>query len=239
MDVSSQIGVKRFGGAQMRSKQVSGALTMHLMIVDDHPLYREALQSALVMAFPFARVDEADSINSAIDKLARLRSIDMILLDLSMQGVTGFDGLVAIRKSCPSIPVLIVSGLDDVSVIQDAMRYGASGFVPKAVDKPRLIEAITTVLKGSLAFPRFAGSSPVRGDAKTSLMDRIALLTPQQLRVMMMIRQGKLNKQIAHELSVGDSTVKAHVTEILRKLGVASRTQIVIETARLNFDRSN
>ncbi len=119
---------------------------MHLMIVDDHPLYRKVPRSALGIAFPGARVMGADSINAAIDTLAFARTIDLILLDLAMQGVTGFDGLVAIRKSCPSIPVPIVSGLDDVSVIKDAMRYGASGFVPKAVDEPRLIEAISTVL---------------------------------------------------------------------------------------------
>ena len=155
-----------------------------------------------------------------------------------MAGVSGFDGMMSIRKRCPSVPILVVSGLDDPRVIHDSMRYGAAGFVPKAGDKTTLIKAISTVLSGSLAFPQLAASqTPVQLKSRgMTLAERIQQLTPQQLRVLKMIRQGKLNKQIAHELLVGDSTVKAHVSEILRKLGVMSRTQIVIETASLNFD---
>lgn len=211
---------------------------MHFLIVDDHPLYREALRSTLQLAFSGARLDEADSIESACAALSGRRGADLILLDLAMQGVNGFDGMMTIRKRFPSVPVLVVSGLDDARVVQDSMRYGAAGFVPKASDKVTLVKAISTVLSGSLAFPQFAASQmpiEVRSGSAT-LAERIQQLTPQQLRVLKMIRQGKLNKQIAHELLVGDSTVKAHVSEILRKLGVMSRTQIVIETASLNFD---
>ena len=211
---------------------------MHFLIVDDHPLYREALQSTLQLGFPGARIDEADSIESATAALGAHRGFDLILLDLSMQGVNGFDGMMGIRKRFPSIPILVVSGLDEPRVIHDSMRYGAAGFVPKASDKMTLVKAISAVLAGSLAFPQMATSQkPIQVRAtSTTLADRIQQLTPQQLRVLKMIRQGKLNKQIAHELLVGDSTVKAHVSEILRKLGVMSRTQIVIETAALNFD---
>ena len=209
------------------------------LVIDDHPLYREALQSTLHLAFPGARICEAHSIETGMAVLAVERRIDLILLDLSMAGVTGFDGMMAIRKRFPGVPILIVSGLDDTRVIQEAMRFGAAGFVPKASDKMTLVDAIASVLSGALAFPPRA--IPVAGTttraAEMSLADRLLLLTPQQLRVLKMIRQGKLNKQIAHELLVGDSTVKAHVSEILRKLGVISRTQIVIETAGLDFDR--
>lgn len=210
---------------------------MHFLIVDDHPLYREALQSTLQLAFPGARIEEASSIESACVALGDRRSADLILLDLSMQGVSGFDGMMTIRKRFPSVPILVVSGLDDPRVVQDSMRYGAAGFVPKAGDKMNLVKAISTVLSGALAFPQAAGAQPIEFRSATpTLAERIQQLTPQQLRVLKMIRQGKLNKQIAHELLVGDSTVKAHVSEILRKLGVMSRTQIVIETASLNFD---
>ncbi len=211
---------------------------MHFLIVDDHPLYREALQSTLQLAFPGARIEEADSIESACTALGERRNADLILLDLSMQGVSGFDGMMTIRKRFPSVPILVVSGLDDPRVVQESMRYGAAGFVPKAGDKMNLVKAISTVLSGSLAFPPLtAGQAPIEIRPNTpTLAERIQQLTPQQLRVLKMIRQGKLNKQIAHELLVGDSTVKAHVSEILRKLGVMSRTQIVIETASLNFD---
>ncbi|GJD84427.1 putative transcriptional regulatory protein NarL [Methylobacterium haplocladii] len=217
-------------------------VALQLLIVDDHPLFREALASAIHLAFPHANLLEADGIRAACDVLARTPAIDLTLLDLSMQGVTGFDGLVTIRTRFPRIPILIVSGLEEPRIMREALHHGAAGFVPKAVDKATLTRAISEVMNGALFMPpNLAGipeTTPARA-RKTPLADRIALLTPQQMRVLMMIRQGKLNKQIAHELQVGDSTVKAHVSEILRKLEVISRTQIVIETAYLDFDQSN
>ncbi len=124
--------------------------------------------------------------------------------------------------------------------MHEAVRHGAAGFVPKAVDKATLTRAISEVLNGALFMPpdRAAPPAPARPSKKPPLAERVARLTPQQMRVLTMIRQGKLNKQIAHELQVGDSTVKAHVSEILRKLEVISRTQIVIETAYLDFDQT-
>ncbi|MFE1600034.1 response regulator [Methylobacterium sp. ID0610] len=212
---------------------------MHLMIVDDHPLFREALASAVRLAFPAAAVEEADGIDSACAALTRLRSVDLTLLDLTMRGVNGFDGLIAIRTRFPRIPILVVSGLDDPRIVREALSHGASGFVPKAAGKAVLTRAITDVLNGAIFVPEGMGAQegepPPRG-SKPPIAERIAELTPQQVRVLLMIRQGKLNKQIAHELGVGDSTVKAHVSEILRKLGVISRTQIVIETANLDYD---
>lgn len=215
---------------------------MHLLVVDDHPLFREALSSAITLAFPTAVLAEADGIKSACEILARTPSIDLTLLDLSMQGVSGFDGLVTIRTRFPRVPILIVSGLEDPRIMREALHHGAAGFVPKAVDKATLTHAITEVLSGALFMPPELANAPAEPPAKPKkapLAERVARLTPQQVRVLQMIRQGKLNKQIAHELQVGDSTVKAHVSEILRKLEVISRTQIVIETAYLDFDQSN
>ena len=211
---------------------------MHFLIVDDHPLYREALQSTVQRAFDDATTDEAASIAAACESLAARRATDLVLLDLSMESVSGFDGLITIRKRFPSIPIIVVSGLDEPRIVQEAIRFGAAGFVPKASGKATLVAAINAVLRGELAFPVEMRSSVAQepGSGRRKLLsERLAQLTPQQMRVLVMIRQGKLNKQIAHELSVGDSTVKAHVSEILRKLGVMSRTQIVIETASLNF----
>ncbi|MFC5563081.1 response regulator [Methylobacterium aerolatum] len=212
---------------------------MQLLIVDDHPLFREALASAITLAFPDAVLHEADGIRGACEVLAREPGIDLTLLDLSMQGVAGFDGLVAVRARFPRVPVLIVSGMEDPRIMREALQRGASGFVPKAVDKATLTRAISEVMNGALFTPpELAGlPEPPPANRKSPLAERIARLTPQQMRVLMMIRQGKLNKQIAHELQVGDSTVKAHVSEILRKLEVISRTQIVIETAYLDFDQ--
>lgn len=218
----------------------TGVAGMQLLIVDDHPLFREALASAITLAFPDAVLHEADGIRSACETLAREPGIDLTLLDLSMQGVSGFDGLVAIRARFPRVPVLIVSGIEDPRIMREALQRGASGFVPKAVDKATLTRAISEVMNGALFTPPdLAGAPEPAPSRKSPLAERVARLTPQQMRVLMMIRQGKLNKQIAHELQVGDSTVKAHVSEILRKLEVISRTQIVIETAYLDFDTSN
>lgn len=217
-----------------------GRNAMQLLIVDDHPLFREALASTIGLSYPEAVLHEADGIAAACAVLSAHRGIELTLLDLSMQGVSGFDGLVTIRARFPRVPILVVSGHEDPRIMREALHHGAAGFVPKAVDKATLTRAIADVLSGALSIP--AGltetSPPLRGTAKKSpLAERMARLTPQQMRVLLMIRQGKLNKQIAHELQVGDSTVKAHVSEILRKLEVISRTQIVIDTAALDFDR--
>ena len=212
---------------------------MHLLIVDDHPLFREALASAVGLAYPEATLHEADGIAGACAQLGAEPAIEIILLDLSMQGVSGFEGMMAIRARAPRVPILVVSGLTDPRIIREALDHGAAGFVPKAVDKATLTRAIAEVLAGGLFVPDSlpAALPSVAVRPKVSLAERVASLTPQQVRVLTMIRQGKLNKQIAHELQVGDSTVKAHVSEILRKLDVISRTQIVIETALLDFDR--
>ncbi|GJE17882.1 response regulator [Methylobacterium marchantiae] len=211
---------------------------MNLLIVDDHPLFRDALASAIGSAFPESAILEADGIVGAMAILAADRTIDLVLLDLTMQGVVGFDGLVSIRSRFPRVPILVVSGLEDPRIMREALQHGAAGFVPKAVDKATLTRAIADVLGGGLSVPAaLSGPGASLAAPATRLAERIARLTPQQLRVLLMIRQGKLNKQIAHELQVGDSTVKAHVSEILRKLDVISRTQIVIQTALLDFDR--
>ncbi|WP_232630146.1 response regulator [Methylobacterium sp. Leaf118] len=217
-----------------------GEGTLRLLLVDDHPLFREALASAIALAFPGAELHEADGIRGACEILERTPAIDLTLLDLTMQGVAGFDGLVGIRTRFPRVPILIVSGLEEPRIMHEAVRHGAAGFVPKAVDKATLTRAISEVLNGALFLPPDLAAPPptARPSRKPPLAERVARLTPQQMRVLSMIRQGKLNKQIAHELQVGDSTVKAHVSEILRKLEVISRTQIVIETAYLDFDQT-
>jgi DNA-binding NarL/FixJ family response regulator len=210
---------------------------LRFLIIDDHPLFREALQLTVRLAFPDAEILEAGSIDDACQAIGGGRSVDVILLDLSMPGISGFDGLLTIRSRYPKVPVVVVSGLDDPRIVQEAIGYGAAGFIPKAVNKSILAEALSEVMRGSVYVPESLKlARPVRTREKADLASRIAELTPQQLRVLQMIRQGKLNKQIAYELGVGETTVKAHVSEVLRKLDVVSRTQAVIETAKLDFE---
>ncbi|WP_040577783.1 response regulator transcription factor [Methylopila sp. M107] len=211
---------------------------MRFAVVDDHPLFREALSSTVHVAFPDSVVDEAESLDEACELIARSGAVDMILLDLSMHGVSGFDGLIQMRSRFPQVPILVVSGLDDAQIVHEAIRCGAAGFVPKALGKAMLTEAMTEVLNGGVFLPkayrRAGGGDAPRAGA--DVLERMRSLTPAQMRVLGLVKRGKLNKQIAYELNVGESTIKAHISEIMRKLGVASRTQVVIETSSLDFD---
>jgi DNA-binding NarL/FixJ family response regulator len=209
---------------------------LRFLIVDDHPLFREALQSALQLAYPDAETVEARLIEEALSVLAEGRDFDLALLDLSMPGVQGFEGLLTIRTRYPRLPVVVVSGHEDPRVVSETLSYGVAGFIPKSARKDDLAKAIREVMEGEVCVPRnFAGEpdDPGRED-RAELVRRLATLTPQQTRVLGMLRQGLLNKQIAYELQVGETTVKAHVSEILRKLHVYSRTQAVIEVSRLD-----
>ena len=180
---------------------------------------------------------EATSINSARAVLEREGPFDLVLLDLSMPGTRGLDGLLELRSRYPKLPIVIVSALEDPRIIHEVITYGAAGFISKSSRGSDLGRAIKDMLAGSVVLPK--GYRPPQADAPfgaSDLATRIATLTPQQMRVLHMLRQGLLNKQIAYELGVGETTVKAHVSEILRKLKVASRTQAVIEVAKIDFD---
>lgn len=207
------------------------------LVVDDHPLFLEALQRAIAVGYSDAHIVTATSISSAKEALADDAQFDLILLDLSMPGTRGFDGLLEIRTLYPKLPVVVVSGLEDPRIIHEVMTYGAAGFIPKSVRLNELAEAIHSVMSGSVSLPKnYRPPQAVDPSRSRDLAQRLASLTPQQLRVLLMLRQGMLNKQIAYELEVGETTVKAHVSEILRKLNVASRTQAVIEAAKIDFD---
>jgi DNA-binding NarL/FixJ family response regulator len=206
------------------------------LIVDDHPLFREALHSALHMVYPDVGTVEARSIAEALAVIAEHGPFDLALLDLAMPGVQGFEGLLQIRTRFPRLPIVVVSGHEDPKTIAEALSYGAAGFVPKSVRKSDLAAAIRSVMDGAVYVPdTYGGHAEEPGSAdRAAMIRRLASLTPQQLRVLQMLRQGLLNKQIAFELQVGETTVKAHVSEILRKLNVYSRTQAVIEVSKLD-----
>jgi DNA-binding NarL/FixJ family response regulator len=210
--------------------------TARFLIIDDHPLFREALHSAVGMAYPQAETIEATTVADALDALKSGRSFDLALLDLNMPGIQGFDGLLQIRTHHPRLPVVIVSGHEDARIISQALSYGAAGFIPKSARKADLTAAIREVMDGAIYVPQ--SYQPQQGGAqdgdRSEMIRRLSTLTPQQMRVLNMLRQGLLNKQIAFELQVGETTVKAHVSEILRKLQVYSRTQAVIEVSRLD-----
>ena len=203
------------------------------IIVDDHPLFRGALSQALRSAFASAEVLEAGSLDQLTERLEAAGEIDLILLDLSMPGVHGVSGLLYLRAQHPEVPVVIVSASDDAATIRQCLDCGASGFIPKSQPVERIREAIRRIIDGEIWLPPDVDltSAPLGESAK--LVSRLSTLTPQQVRVLMMLGEGLLNKQIAFKLGVSEATIKAHVSAILQKLGVDSRTQAVIAINRI------
>jgi DNA-binding NarL/FixJ family response regulator len=205
----------------------------HLIIADDHPLFRDALRQAVAGVMNTAKVDEAGSFEDLTALLERDSDVDMVLLDLSMPGISGFSGLIYLRAQYPAIPVVIVSASDDVSTIRKSLDFGASGFIPKRFGVEALRDAIVKVMDGEVWVPPDIDLSAATDPDMARLRDRLVTLTPQQVRVLMMLSEGLLNKQIAYELGVSEATIKAHVSAILQKLGVESRTQAVIAASKI------
>ncbi|MCG8561492.1 MAG: response regulator transcription factor [Hyphomicrobiales bacterium] len=204
-----------------------------IVIVDDHPLFRDALRQALSDSFDDLEIAEAGSLDGLSQVLEGNADVDLVLLDLSMPGIKGFSGLMYLRAQYPEIPVVVVSANEDPAAIRRCLEFGASGFVPKSLPVETIRAAIGDVLKGEVWTPPDLDLDQA-GDGETAeLVTRLATLTPQQVRVLMMLSEGLLNKQIAFKLSVSEATVKAHVSAILQKLNVDSRTQAVIAVNRI------
>lgn len=209
-------------------------VSTRIVIADDHPLFRGALRQAVSTAIQDTEITEVGSLEALTEALASASSdADLILLDLTMPGVQGFSGLLFLRADHPELPVIVVSANDDPAVIRRCIEFGALGFLPKTADVEQMGEAIRAVLDGSVWTPPGVDlSAPV--DAETAeMVRRLSTLTPQQVRVLMMLSEGLLNKQIAYELGVSEATVKAHVSAILTKLDVDSRTQAVIAASKI------
>jgi len=206
----------------------------HIVIADDHPLFRDALRQAVCGVLPAATIGEAGTFEELTRLLEQDAEIELILLDLSMPGISGFSGLIYLRAQYPATAVVIVSASDDSATIHRALEFGASGFIPKRFGIDILRDAILKVMGGEVFVPADRDLSSSADPDMTRLRDRLVTLTPQQVRVLMMLSEGLLNKQIAYELGVSEATIKAHVSAILQKLGVESRTQAVIAAARIS-----
>ncbi len=202
-----------------------------IIIVDDHPLFRAALRQTLADDDAATEVEEAGDLAGLDAALAADRDCDLVLLDLNVPGAQGFSGLLLARAQYPELPVMIISAVEDAVVMRRAFELGASGYLSKSADPAEIRAAIATVLAGDIFVPE--GVDLEAADAQSGLLRRLASLTPQQLRVLMMLRDGLMNKQIAYALTISEATVKAHVSAILQKLDVDSRTQAVIAAGRI------
>ncbi len=207
-----------------------------IIVVDDHPLFRGALTQALSSALVGARIDQAASLAELEELIAQRADTDLVLLDLSMPGVQGLSGLLLLRSQHPDIPVVVVSAHDDPETIRRCMEFGASGYVPKSLSVEEIRTAVETVLRGGIWIPPDIDLERAADNGTADVVARLSTLTPQQVRVLMMLGQGLLNKQIAYQLGVSEATIKAHVSAILQKLHVDSRTQAVIAINRIEGD---
>lgn len=206
------------------------------VIADDHPLFRGALREALAGIGEEPEILEAGDFDSLKECIAGAEAIDLILLDLTMPGASGLGGLVSLRSMAAPVPVVVVSGSDDPQTIRRALDLGASGFISKSSSMDDMRDAIRTVLDGEIAVPRGIELGEEADAEIDDLITRLNSLTPQQSKVLSMLAEGLLNKQIAYELGVSEATIKAHVSAILQKLGVDSRTQAVIALSRIGSD---
>jgi DNA-binding NarL/FixJ family response regulator len=202
-----------------------------VVIADDHPLVRRALAESLGQILAGAEIAEVGSLSEAVAALDKAGA-DLLLLDLQMPGMNGLASLAALRGTYPAVPILVVSANEDPLIMREVIEFGASGFLPKSTPVAEIGAAVAAILAGGIWLPE-AASAAYLDESESALAQGIAELTPQQRRVLMLLTEGKSNKQIAFEIAVTEATVKAHLSQIFRKLGVKSRTQAVISARRL------
>ncbi|ANK14150.1 DNA-binding response regulator [Erythrobacter neustonensis] len=194
------------------------------------------MRAILSSAFPACAIAEAGSFAEALGQLEAGPDPDLVLLDLNIPDASRFSALEQLRADFPSLPVVMVSGSYDRVTVRDALAAGAAGFLPKTLDRATILDAIQQVMLGEIYVPGELQSDPAADEEDEKIRKLIDSLTPQQRVVLGHVVAGRLNKQIAHELDISMTTVKAHVSAILCKLNVFSRTQAVILANRIGFD---
>ena len=210
-----------------------------VLIADDHPLYRDALRAIVPQAMPNAQIAEAGCQKEVIDNVTSDASFDLIVLDLNLPGATGLSCLRHLREVAQLTPIMVVSGNDDPATMRDVVMAGATGYVPKSSPRQVLVDAIRVIMGGGTYWPAAAvlalrrAQAPDEPQAKVAASDE---LTSRQRKVLRLLAEGLSNKHIARELQISEITVKAHVSLILKKLGVANRVQAAMEARKLLSD---
>lgn len=220
---------------EMVEEMGAAAIMERVLIVDDHPLVRDGLRSVIAISFDSCEVLEAASLDEAVSVLEKQDSFDLVLLDLNIPDVRRLDGVRLLRARFPILPVVMVSGAFDRAVVQEALAAGAAGFIPKSMKRSGIVQALHRIVAGEIYLPETLGEAVAPSPDEEDINRRIDTLTPQQRTVLAHLVRGRLNKQIAHDLGVSMTTIKAHVSAILQKLGVLSRTQAVIKANRVHF----
>ena len=208
-----------------------------IVIADDHPMFRNALKQSISSNYD-CEVIECESLDSLRSELKSHNDADLLILDLNMPGADGFSSLVYVQEKYPHLPIVMISANDKLDIIRTAKSFGALGYISKSANIETIREAINQVLQGDTFFPKELNNSEHQNqDAELlQLTKGVASLTPQQYKVLRMLKQGLLNKQIAYDLDVSEATIKAHVTAIMRKLGAYNRTQAVMKVANIELN---
>lgn len=203
-----------------------------ILIADDHPLFRQALALAVGRVRPEARLAEAGTLAAAARAASEAEGLSLILLDLKMPGAVGYSGIALLHAECPGVPILVVSSAEGAAASDEARAFGAIGFLRK--DSP--LDVIEAAIADALGGRRTAAPAPAPGAAEDAIRREVAGLTPMQLKVLLAVLEGQLNKQIAYNLGISEATVKAHMTAVMRKLDVSNRTQAALVARSLGLD---
>lgn len=228
------------------NKQVEATMepVYKILIADDHPLFREAISSVIASGFEGSEIIETDDLDSALEITRENDDLDLILLDLNMPGMHGLNGLITLRNEAPTIPVVIVSAEEDKQIVLQAITYGAVGFITKSSPRAQMTEAIQQILNGNVYLPsdiirtsKESSHRRTRSDENLISPELLNSLTRRQLLVLERMAKGESNKQIAYNLNIAETTVKAHVSAILRKLGVHNRVQAILSAGDVDFSQ--
>ncbi len=216
---------------------------MHqILIADDHPLFIDAVTVILKIKFPEVSIFACNDLESALEIAEQKPDLDVILLDINMPGMDGLNGIVRLRNKYPEIPIVIVSAEQDKSTVLQAITYGAVGFITKTSCSEQVSSALEQIMAGQVYLPPDvirSSSESTSKDSNPVLLDpkTIASLTQRQLLVFERMSKGESNKQIAYELNIAETTVKAHVSAVLHKLKVHNRIQAVLCAASIDFNQ--
>lgn len=207
-----------------------------LLIADDHPLYRDALKGALNLSTSDSNIIETGDLNTTVEALIA-NDVDLLLLDLHMPGSNDLFGFLHIQKQFSDLPIAVISGTEDASLISKIVGLGAIGFIPKTASAGEIKQALDTMLEGDVWLPESVRIQIKDVDKDFSILaENVASLTPSQYKVLCCMRDGLLNKQIGYNLNIAEATVKAHVTAIFRKLSINNRTQAVLIASELQLE---
>ncbi len=210
-----------------------------ILIADDHPLFREAITNVIESGFPDTETLETENLETALALAQEHDDLDLVLLDLNMPGMNGLNGLISLRNEAPTVPVVIVSAEDDKQIVLQAITCGAVGFISKSSPRNQMTEALQQILDGNVYLPsdiiRQSGQEGRRNDTPQIAPELLSSLTRRQLLVLERMAKGESNKQIAYNLHIAETTVKAHVSAILRKLGVHNRVQAILSASDIDF----